>query len=102
MNQTETYIAYNGGALWSCESGPGNAPPILLCSGGPGCCDYLKPVADMLDNDHRVIRFEQRGCGRSTADGQYALATAVEDMERIRRHYGIDGGNIEIDKIAKV
>ena len=90
MKQTEAYIEYDGGILWSCESGRSDARPVMLCSGGPGCCDYLKPVADMLNHDYRVIRFEQRGCGRSTADGKYDLITAVEDIERVRLHYGIE------------
>ena len=90
MYQKESYVSYDGGVLWSCESGSSNALPVFLCSGGPGCCDYLESVAKMIDNDHRVIRFEQRGCGRSTADGLYDLTTAVDDIERIRLHYGID------------
>ena len=90
MDQAECMIPYDGGALWSCASGRSDAYPLLLCSGGPGCCDYLKPVADMLDDKFRVIRFEQRGCGRSTADGKYDLATTVEDLERVRQYYGIE------------
>ena len=89
LPQSETYVPYDGGILWTCTSGADNNPVILLCNGGPGCCDYLKPVADMLDNKYQVIRFEQRGCGRSTADGLYDLTTTVEDIERIREHYGV-------------
>ena len=89
MKQIESYVKYDGGTLWSCESGSSSTVPVLLCSGGPGCCDYLQPVADMLDNDYRVIRFEQRGCGRSSADERYDLTTAVEDIERVRKYYGI-------------
>ena len=90
MSKREAFINYNSGKLWSCSSGFDNAPAILLCNGGPGCCDYLNPVAEMLDDKYRVIRFEQRGCGRSTADGQYDLFTAVEDIERVRIHWGIE------------
>jgi putative ABC transport system ATP-binding protein len=28
----------------------------VLCNGGPGCCDYLAPVAAILDNIAQVIR----------------------------------------------
>ena len=86
----KNYIKYNGGSLWTCESGQFNARPVLLCNGGPGCCDYLKPVADLIDDKCRVIRFELRGCGCSTEDGLYDLATAIGDIERLRLHYGID------------
>ena len=86
----ESMIPYDGGTLWSCESGPDNALPVILCNGGPGCCDNLAPVAKMIDDKQRVIRFEQRGCGRSSADGKYDLATTVDDIERVRQHYGIE------------
>ena len=43
-------MKYDGGSLWTCESGPDDVPAVLLCSGGPGCCDYLEPVAKMIDN----------------------------------------------------
>lgn len=89
MIQTESYVPFDGGNLWTCANDAESALPVLLCNGGPGCCDYLEPVAEMLDS-YRVIRFEQRGCGRSTADGRYDLMTAVEDIERIRKYYGID------------
>lgn len=63
---------------------------MLLCNGGPGCCDYLAPVAEMLTPGARVVRWEQRGCGRSTTDGDHELATTLADMEAIRRHYGFE------------
>jgi proline iminopeptidase len=44
----------------------------------------------MLEDAYRVIRFEQRGCGRSTADGTYDLQTVLRDMEAIREAYDLD------------
>jgi proline iminopeptidase len=81
-------IRVEGAELWT-ESG-GSGPPILLGSGGPGCCDYLGPVAEMLAEHAQVIRWEQRGCGRSTSDGRYDLATTLADMEAIRCALGFD------------
>jgi proline iminopeptidase len=43
----------------------------------------------MLEHDYRVIRFEQRGCGRSVRDGKYDLETTIQDIERIRKFYGV-------------
>ena len=40
VNQMENYINYDVGSLWTCENGLINALPVLLCNGGPGCCDY--------------------------------------------------------------
>jgi len=43
----------------------------------------------MIDDGYTVIRFEQRGCGRSDKDGNYDMFTAIRDMEAIRAYYGI-------------
>jgi len=74
-------------ALWTVRTGQGQ--PVVLCSGGPGCCDYLEPVAALID-DAEVIRFDPRGCGRSSKADVYSVASCVEDLEIVRRHYGIE------------
>src|SRR5687767_6263321 len=66
---TEGWIAVNDVQLWVADAGEGH--PVLLCNGGPGCCDYLGPVAEMIDDMARVIRFEPRGCGQSDPTGPY-------------------------------
>ena len=38
----------------------------------------------------QVLRFEQRGCGRSDQTGPYDLMTAVQDMDRLRQHFGFE------------
>ena len=74
--------------LWFTTSGPpGDA--LLLCNGGPGCSDYLAPVAAMVDDALHAIRFEQRGCGQSQRKGPYTLTSAVTDLEQLRGHLGI-------------
>lgn len=85
---SERRVSVQSADLWTCESGAG--VPMLLCSGGPGCCDYLEPVSALIDDRAHVVRWEQRGCGRSTADGRYDLATTIADMEAIRRAYGFE------------
>ena len=85
---TEAYVERHGVKVWTCLQGEGS--PLLLCNGGPGCCDYLSPVAGMVDDLAQVVRFEQRGCGRSDRAGPYDLLTCIEDIEAIRGHYGID------------
>src|SRR5512145_486264 len=83
----ERFLDSSGAKLWSVASGAG--VPLLLFNGGPGCDDYLKPVADLLEDWCRVIRFEPRGCGRSTWDGRYDLDTLLRDAEAIRQAYGV-------------
>ena len=61
-----------------------------MFNGGPGCDDYLAPVANLIDDVCQVIRFEPRGCGRSDWDGNYSVQTLVEDAECVRQAYGLD------------
>lgn len=84
----ERSVAVNGATLWVAETGQGD--PVILCNGGPGCCDYLEPVASMLDDRARVARWEQRGCGRSSAEGPFDLATTLADLDGLRNALGHD------------
>jgi len=86
----ERYIENEGASIWTEAQGTARKGTVLLASGGPGCCDYLRPVSEMLEDAYRVIRFEQRGCGRSTADGHYDLQTILRDMEAVREAYGLE------------
>jgi len=84
----EHFINTGKARLWTTVSGQG--VPLLLFNGGPGCDDYLEPVAAMLAPACRVIRFEPRGCGRSDWDGHYDLETLLEDVETIRKAYQVE------------
>ncbi|GIJ23884.1 alpha/beta fold hydrolase [Micromonospora lutea] len=68
--------------LWVEQSGSG--PPLVLCHGGPGMWDYLAPVARLLDDHARTIRWDQRGCGRSQRRGPYSVARFVADLDAVR------------------
>jgi proline iminopeptidase len=85
---TEAFVQSGRARLWTAAQGSGI--PLLLCNGGPGCCDYLVPVAAMLDDLAYVIRFEARGCGRSDPAPSYDISGAVRDLEAIREHYDIE------------
>ena len=85
----EAEIKVTGGStLWSVQTGEGDLPVILL-NGGPGCGDYLAPVAEVISDIATVVRFEPRGCGRSSWDGRYDLATAIADIEAVRQHWNL-------------
>ena len=81
----ERFVTSGTARLWSTVSGRGT--PLLMFNGGPGCDDYLGPVADMIDDLCRVIRFEPRGCGRSDWDGSYDFETLLTDADAVRREY---------------
>ena len=78
----------DGTELWTAVSGTG--PPVVLLHGGPGLWDYLAPLAALLDDTFTVIRFDQRGCGRSTGGGPFTIAQAVDDMDQVRAALGFD------------
>lgn len=84
----ERYVHSGAARLWSTASGRGT--PLLMFNGGPGCDDYLSPVAEMIDDLCQVVRFEPRGCGRSDWDGNYDIDTLVADAESVRREYGLE------------
>jgi proline iminopeptidase len=79
-------ITDDGVGLWFARSGTGT--PLILNHGGPGAWDELEPVAAMLDAD--VIRWDQRGAGRSDVRGPYSVVRFIADMECIRKKVGID------------
>jgi proline iminopeptidase len=77
----------DGAELWAAVSGTG--PPVVCLHGGPGLWDYFASLAALLDEDFTVVRFDQRGCGRSTGyDGPFTIAQAVDDMDQVRAALG--------------
>jgi proline iminopeptidase len=72
--------------LWTASQGAG--PALVVCHGGPGLSDNLKPVAEMVDDLALVHRYDQRGSGRSRSDSPLDVATFVADLEALRRHWG--------------
>jgi proline iminopeptidase len=87
-SETERFVISGSARLWSTISGQGT--PVLFFNGGPGCDDYLEPVARLIDNVCQIVRFEPRGCGRSDWDGKYDLDTLLEDAEVLRKAYGFE------------
>jgi proline iminopeptidase len=82
--------ADDGVELWVERTGDGPGVPLVLCHGGPGLWDNLGPLAALVDHDRPVIRWDQRGCGRSAgADGPFSVARSLADLEAVRRHLGI-------------
>jgi proline iminopeptidase len=82
----ERTVDVNGARLWVTEEGAG--PALILCNGGPGCGDYLAPVSAMLNDVACVYRFEPRGCGRSSPEGPFDVATCVSDLDALRQEFG--------------
>ena len=88
-NGTPTVVADDGVRLWAARSGSGD--PLVLCHGGPGLWDYFEGVAGMLGDLATVVRWDQRGCGRSErCAGPWTSERFVADLDVVRRHFGLE------------
>ena len=84
-----SFVDAPGAKLAVFVGGETQEDPVILLSGGPGVPDYLADVAELLAPRHQVIRYDQRGTGRSISyEGRFGLAEHVEDLETIRKAYG--------------
>ena len=78
--------------------GPADGVPCVVLHGGPGsgAAPWWTDLFDL--GRHRVVLFDQRGCGRSTPDAADDLRALeantthhlVADVERLREHLGIE------------
>lgn len=83
----------DGHTLYFAECGATDGAPVLIVHGGPGggCNAAMRRFHD--PRHYRIVLLDQRGCGRSTPNASIENNTTwhlVEDMERLRRHLGID------------
>lgn len=76
----------DGVRLWSVVEGEG--PPLVLTHGGPGLDDDLGPLAALFTDRATVVRWDQRGVGRSDPVGPHTVDRYVADLEAVRRHIG--------------
>jgi proline iminopeptidase len=84
----ETVTADDGVRLWAARSGRGE--PLVLCHGGPGLWDMFTDVSALLADRATVVRWDQRGCGRSQrCAGPWTLERFVADLDSVRRHFGL-------------
>lgn len=83
----------DGHRLYYAECGNPNGAPALIVHGGPGGGSNATMRRFHDPRRTRIILLDQRGCGRSTPNASIANNTTwhlVEDMERLRRHLGIE------------
>lgn len=83
----ETVKADDGVRLWAARSGAGE--PLVLCHGGPGLWDMFGDLAEPLTERATVVRWDQRGCGRSQrCDGPWTSERFVADLDAVRAQFG--------------
>jgi proline iminopeptidase len=87
-SQTESVRLSDGAMLWTQSETRRGSAGVVLIHGGPGMWDYLGPVAGLLEGVVSTHRYDQRGCGRSSPDGNYRMARFVADLDELRTHFG--------------
>jgi proline iminopeptidase len=69
----------------------GSGSPVIVLHGGPGMSqDYLLPYMYRLAENHRVIFYDQRGCGQSIAEitpETVHREIFVKDIDSIRKAF---------------
>lgn len=82
---------------WEALGNPAGKPAVIV-HGGPGSGASRHPLRHWDPARYRVIRFDQRGCGRSTPHASdpaadmsvNTTAHLIADMELLREHLGIE------------
>ncbi|MFD8595150.1 prolyl aminopeptidase [Kitasatospora sp. NPDC059646] len=88
----------DGNRIYYEQLGNPEGKPALYVHGGPGAGAPQRPTRAWDPDCYRVIRYDQRNCGRSTPHASdpaadMALNTTqhlIDDMERLREHLGIE------------
>jgi proline iminopeptidase len=88
----------DGNRVWWSSSGNPAGQPVLCLHGGPGSGSGSWVTRLFDPAAYRVIRFDQRGCGRSTPHASdpatdlsvNTTAHLLADIERLREHLGVE------------
>ncbi|MFB7470186.1 prolyl aminopeptidase [Kitasatospora sp. NPDC056184] len=88
----------DGNRLYYEQLGNPDGKPAVHIHGGPGAGTPDRPTRAWDPDAYRVVRFDQRNCGRSTPHASDPAADMrlnttrhlIEDIERLREHLGIE------------
>jgi proline iminopeptidase len=90
------YKTINGVRLYYETIGEG--VPIVVVHGGPGLDhSYLLPQMAELAKGYKLIFYDQRAMGKSSADfdtNQMTMRSFVEDLDGIRKAFGLEKMNV--------
>ncbi len=94
--------------IWADESGPADAPVIVLVHGAMDRSAGLLKLARHLDAEHRVVRYDRRGYGKSAPHpGPFGMEGQVADLVEVldgRRAVVVGhsyGGNVALAAAAR-
>ncbi len=90
------YKIVNGVSLYYETIGEG--VPVVVVHGGPGLShSYLLPQMGELAKGYKLIFYDQRAMGKSSADfdtSQMTMNSFVDDLEGIRKAFGLEKMNL--------
>lgn len=78
--------------LYYAQHGNPKGAPAVVLHGGPGAGSTPEMAGVFAQDQWRVLRFDQRGCGQSRPHAELRENTTwdlVDDMEKLRRRLGI-------------
>ena len=89
-------VEVDGMRLHLRDSGPKDAPAVIMIHGFGGSLHSWEPWAQALSTDHRVIRFDLPGCGLSAPDtrGNYSDARSMQLLLALMDRQGIARASI--------
>ncbi len=83
-------LTVNGATIAGTDQGPHTAPTVLLLHGLASTSRWWDPVAAHLAHQHRVVRFDHRGHGKSsTPTGGYTVNGLVSDTIQVLDGLGL-------------
>jgi pimeloyl-ACP methyl ester carboxylesterase len=88
MNATRTTLVRGDARLAVRDSG-GHGPAVVLVHGLGGRQAEWRSVANLLADRFRIITYDQRGHGDSSASADYRWSTLVGDLEGLVRHFDL-------------
>lgn len=88
----------NGVRLWYRVAGRADGIPVVFLHGGPGegSQSFALIAGPYLERKLRMVYLDQRGSGRSERpwDKAYSLSLLVDDLENLRRLWGVPKVNL--------
>jgi aminoacrylate hydrolase len=73
----------------------GEGPLLVLVTGLAGVASYWEPNLEALARHFTVLRYDQRGTGRSSrAEGPYSVELLADDLIGLMRHLGLSRASL--------
>jgi len=84
------FVEINQARLCCSVAGEENKRPVLVLHGGRGIGDHVADFKAFLPlaSDHKLIGYDQRGCGRSSLTPPITFDQLIEDVEAVRKTLG--------------